>query len=322
LRRAEYGLERAAPALPVHSRQRLTHALLFFQLSVGCSGLGCNGSDPAAAVGSLEGVRVSVPRALIDRMVRERGIDPERARAMATEDALLAEYLRVGKPIAAASVESVALARALLSSLSRQADEQGPPTDAELALVMAERWYEFDRPRMVRILHAVVLSQAENPAAKAVAERIYAAVVDAPKQGDFRKLAQAVPADGFTVKLEKLPPVAPDGRAADPKQPPPPGYPLQTFVNEFAVAAQRMTRVGETSAVVRTPFGYHVLRLLEVLEPMRADPEALRVSLDREIKDRRGRELAKRVLEKQRASAMPEQSRSALAAMAELGPPR
>ncbi len=265
---------------------------------------------------------MSVPRALIERLVRERGIDPERARAMAAEDALFADYLERQKPAAAASLKNVALARALLASLSRETDQQGPPTDAEVALVMAERWYEFDRPRMVRILHAVVLSEAENAAAIAVAERIHAAVVDAPKQGDFRKLAGAVPADGFTVKLEKLPPMAPDGRAVDPKEPPPPGYPLQQFVSEFAAAAQRMTRVGETSEVVRTPFGYHVLRLLEVLEPKRTNPEELRVSLDREIKDRRGRELSKRVLSEQRASALPEQARSALAAMSELGPAR
>jgi peptidyl-prolyl cis-trans isomerase C len=71
----------------------------------------------------------------------------------------------------------------------------------------------------------------------------------------FRRAADAVPHDGFELIIEPLPPVAADGRVLEPGG--------KTFALEFATAAAALMTRGEVSPLVESPFGLHVIMLLE-----------------------------------------------------------
>jgi peptidyl-prolyl cis-trans isomerase C len=168
---------------------------------------------------------------------------------------------------------------------------------------------------MVQVVHAVVLSSQEDPGARALAERIGSATSQAKDAAQFLALARGVAAGSFRVKAESLPPVAPDGRAVDPASPPPAGPAVQHFDSDFTAAAQRLTRPGEQSPVVRTPFGYHVLYLVKVIEPRQPSLDERRALLHDEIMSQRASALAAALLEQQRREVQPSQSRSAIASM-------
>jgi parvulin-like peptidyl-prolyl cis-trans isomerase-like protein len=255
-------------------------------------------------------------------IARERGVTPEQALSLGTEDALIAQHLRDGQPELARWIERVVLARQVLSVLGEEAKAGGPPTDAEVQAISEARFWELARPRMVRVIHAVVLSPEENPAARALAERIGRATSQVKSAADFETAAKAVPADGLSIKVESLPPLALDGRAVDPSSPPPAGPAVQQMDRDFAAAAQRLARPGDQSPVVRTPFGYHVLYLVAVIEPNQPSLDARRGLLHDEIMSQRATALSSALLEQQRRELSPEQSRSALATMAGLTPAR
>src|SRR6185503_10111426 len=115
--------------------------------------------------------------------------------------------------------------RALLQELSRAASDQGPPTDAEVAAATERRFWELDQPTLLRTTHAVVVPEKpeDDGRARALAERIHAAVASASDAASFRVAAEAIPTGGLEVKVQDLDPVARDGRALDPAKPTPPG---------------------------------------------------------------------------------------------------
>ena len=158
---------------------------------------------------------------------------------------------------------------------------------------------------MLQVAHAVVLSSEENPTARALAERIAAGVATAKTSAEFQKLAKAVSADGQSVKVEQLPPLAPDGRALDPDRPPPAGPGVQNFDLGFAEAAHHLERVGELSPVVRTRFGYHVLYLVRIIEPRQPTLSELRTLLHDEVMEQRGRRLQASCSSSNAASSRP-----------------
>jgi hypothetical protein len=286
-----------------------------------CGGIeaGTREGSSAAAVESLG--QLQLDRRLVAEVERASGLPSTRALELVTEDAVLAAHLARDNPPLASWVERIALARALLRALGAEAQAQGPPRDDELAELSARRWWELDRPRMVQVTHAVVLSSEENPAARALAERIAARVATAKTPAAFQTLAKAVSADGLSVKVEQLAPVAPDGRAVDPDRAPPNGPPVQTLDAAFVEAAQRLTRPGQLSPVVRTRFGYHVLYLVRVIEPRQPTLAERRDLLHDEVMEQRGRRLQGELLEQQRRQLAPEQARSALSSMERLGMP-
>jgi hypothetical protein len=146
---------------------------------------------------------------------------------------------------------------------------------------MARRWIELERPEGFRTVHAVVRF-AENAdattraRAEVVARAIREAVVPVgesartiarppPKRaGDevndpvvasFRSAVDTVDKDGFEVTVEALAPVAADGRMIRPEG--------GTLVESFARAASELGARGDTSALVGTSYGVHVIVLLE-----------------------------------------------------------
>jgi parvulin-like peptidyl-prolyl cis-trans isomerase-like protein len=289
------------------SARCLTAVLACMQLywSIGCSretDRSAHGGRPARRIdaASIAAVRTAT------------GQPHDAVVAALSDDLLLSEHLRASDPARAAELGRIALGRAALVDLAREAAAQGPPTDAEVEALSAERWWQYARPRMARVIHAVVLSDQENPAALRVARQIAAAVASASDAEAFRKAAEAVPAEGFSVKVEELPPVTADGRSIDPEQPPPRGPGERKFDPDFARAAAELNDVGAKSPVVHTKFGYHVMQLVGSIPQLVPTLEERRAMLHDEILLVRGRALEQKVLDRQRSARAPVLERSAL----------
>lgn len=253
---------------------------------------------------------------VVTQLERNLGVTPERARELAVEDALLATEFARREPALAHSLSRVVLARQVSLQLLDEAKSGGPPSEKEVEQLTRERWWELDRPRMVAVTHAVVLSESENLEAEALARRIVAAVQNTASANDFQKAAGAVPAGSYTVKVEALPPLTSDGRGIDPERPPPAGPPEEHFAVEVAEAALALDHVGQLSPIVRSPFGYHVLRADRILEPRQPSLRERTELLTPEVLQRRALSAQSQLLERQRQEIRPEQSRSARLAMA------
>lgn len=251
-----------------------------------------------ARVGSLD-----VSAMLVARLSTQRG-DPLRdAVDRAVHDALLSAYARESLPGPARWAERVALARRLLGELQRAAELDGPLRTEELDGWVQEHWWALDRPRMVGVIHAVVLAEPPDEEARALAERIRAAVAPVQSSSAFREAALGVPATGREVKVESLPPVTGSGRALDPERPPPLGPRERRFTAAFAQAALELTQVGQLSGVVRTPFGYHVLRAERMVEVKRVLGAELQELVADALLAERARLALGEVLDRARAAA-------------------
>jgi hypothetical protein len=275
--------------------------------------LGCGRADTTNSPGALA---ASAPPQHVDarvvgQLAQALSVPPERARELATEDALLAAELARQEPALADSIERLVLARSLARELLDDAERGGPATDAEVEQLTAERWWELDRPRMVQVSHAVVLSDTENMEAEALAERLAQAVASATNAKEFDAAARNVPAGSYEVKVESLPPMTLDGRAIDPDRAPPLGPPPRQMVPEFSTAAAALTQVGQFSPVVHTPFGYHVLMAIRILEPRQPSLAERRELLRPQVLQRRALAAQSQLLERQRQEARPEQLRTA-----------
>jgi len=264
------------------------------------------------------GPELRLDRRVLTQLEQSLGVTPEHARELLTEDALLATELRRTNPGLAASLERVGLARAMARSLVEEAGRSGAPTDSEVEQLTRARWWELDRPRMVEVLHAVVVSESDNLEAEALARDIAQAVAGSKDGVEFERAAKAVPVRNYTVKVEALPPVTRDGRAIDPARPPPLGPGEQHLALEFALAAQALDHSGQLSPVVRSPFGYHVLYCLRIIEPEQPTLSERRKLLEPEVLQRRALASQAQLLERQRLESTPEQARSALRAIAQL----
>ncbi len=281
---------------------------LLFALAAACSG---DKPPPAPIRGALaSGVAATVgPDAVsvqtVERIAQAQHIAPSEARHRAVEDALFAlgaraRFRNTGR---VTSAENAVLARRLLEQLKSQAQAQGPASDAEIARLTERHWYDLDRPESVRTTHAVVLvnKPADDAPAKALAERILAAVDGVHDAAAFKKSVEALPTGGLQVKVQNLPPVAADGRVVPDEEPPPGAKPRQ-FDRTFAQAANAISSVGEHSPVIHTRFGYHVILLDERLPPKRVPLEQRKKELAAEVIDARAHAAEQKLLEQLRAS--------------------
>ncbi|HLV64503.1 MAG TPA: peptidyl-prolyl cis-trans isomerase [Polyangiaceae bacterium] len=242
----------------------------------------------AAQVGD-ESVRLET----VQRVAAAQNVSLEQARERALSDALFgAEAARAVHPAVRRVTERGVLARALLEGMARAAEAEGPPTDAELDAIIAQRWPELDRPESARVTHAVALFPEGNEKKREevlrVARAIEVAVRDASDADAFIRAARAVPRGSIEVRAERLPPITPDGRgwtsslSGD--------HPAGTYDAAFARAANALSRPGEQSGLVETRFGFHVLRLEERYPERRIPRADLRRVLEPEVFARRARE--------------------------------
>jgi parvulin-like peptidyl-prolyl isomerase len=281
----------------------------FCVVSFACAAvLGCSGGAAPAKPSSATLPEGQVARAgaelvsatTIARIVQRQSVAPAAAATAAVSDALFAQSARENLAAGTArSIERAALARAMLQQLSSDARHAGPPTDAELADVLRERWADLDRPEAARTSHAVVLNDKpeREAAAKALAQGLADALQGVANGDELVKKAQAFPGESFQIKAEKLPFITADGRSFQHREA---GFAATPalFDVDFARAANALEHPGQLSAVAKSSFGYHVI-LLEERAPKQLVPrEQLPALLAPEVETRRTARTRRELLER------------------------
>jgi len=183
-------------------------------------------------------------------------------------------------------IERAGLARALLERVKLEEQPRGALSAADRNHLMERLWLKVDRPPSVRVTHAVVLLDAANKReveAKAVAEAIRLATAGATTSVDFIAKSQAVPVGKFSVRTESLPPVTADGRVVNLDTANQPGDPSQRFELAFARAASALSSVGQQSEVIRSSYGFHVIRLDEKLPAFQLPPAEAQAILNQAL---------------------------------------
>ena len=256
-------LTRGSPQDVVHHRawkQRLVAVCAITFVSVAAA----QSAEPILATGTVQGageVRVNAADIAADVQRIPQDVRPQVLSKPATTIQLVTNlYTRralaqradaQGLAKSPEVMAALALARdkVLSDALLVQIDKANTPSD-EKALAMARTMYkvqaaDFAEPEQVRIRHILILVKdpSEDAAAKAKAQELLAQV---RAGGDFAALAKQNPGDpGSAEKGGDLGFFA-KGR----------------MVPEFDTAAWALQKPGDTSEVIKTQFGYHVLQLM------------------------------------------------------------
>ncbi|HVK67600.1 MAG TPA: peptidylprolyl isomerase [Polyangium sp.] len=323
------------------SAPRLVSLVSFVAAAAGCGGSGGPSGPPpergTLAAGTVARVgQEEVNEGTVSRIASSQGIDAAAARDLAIRDALFASEARSRGASNDPELErrvSAALARRLLHQLLADADRQGPVTDAELERVMARRWIELDRPEGFGTVHAVVrfaenADDATRSRAEVVARAIHEAVlpvgasartitrpqaahpfedVNDPVVASFRSAVDGVDKDGFEIVVETLAPVTADGRMIRPEG--------GTLVEPFARAASALGARGDTSPLVPTSYGVHVIVLLERTPAQGVPLEERRKLVREEVMWGRASAARSKLLEGLRRGVLVERSAESLLAL-------
>lgn len=249
--------------------------------------------DEHAALGGEVAARVgaqAIPLQMVASVAESQELSPREAVRRLVDDEIAAAAARAqGREKSPPTSWRLVSARARLTTeeLARQARSLGPPTDEEVKLLSARHWVEFDRPPSVRVVHAIVLRPKNAvllPAARTAAAAMHEALAQASTE-DFEAKAKATPHDPkLELRVERLPAMTEEGRVAE-------GAGTGQMDPIFAKAASALEPAAPTSAVVETPFGFHVIRLLERVPERRVPIEERRLAFEQETYVMRVRDL-------------------------------
>jgi hypothetical protein len=212
----------------------------------------------------------TISPALVASVVLAQGVRPHEAAADLIDDELLARAARSQRLEHDPAVQwslTADLAGRTARRMFEDARALGPPSDDELS------------PR--RVVHAIVLrSPSVAPEdARSLAAAIERAVVHAASPEQFERRALRVPHALARVVVESVGPFGPDGKTAS-------GEGLDAT---FVTAAFSLHTPGETSPIVETRFGWHVMRLVDRV-PVDASAVAdRRLELENAVLDLRAR---------------------------------
>jgi len=187
---------------------------------------------------------VRLPPSLVVAVARTKQMPPRAALEELIEDALLWQEggSQAGNLAQTVSWELTgAMARSAVARIFEVARQAGRPTTNELSTVT--------------VVHAVVLNSAavQRENAQAIATSIKDAVEHATSADDFEKRAKSVPHAAVRLTIERIGPFGADGRLPDETRLDP----------SFVAAAFELPAPGDTSPVVETHYGWHVVRLVE-----------------------------------------------------------
>lgn len=209
---------------------------------------------------------IVISASLVGRVAVAERLTSAQAVRFLVEDALAASgahAVGLDQTDEIARATTAARARLVALRLREQAGAAGPPTDAEVDELTRLHWLQVDLPEQRRVIHAVVLKPKESVSggdqrAMVLANELAAREAQATSPEDFESRAKALAhAADLEIKVEKLEPFVADGRAASPGGP--------TMDPVFAKGAFQLSAVGATSGVVASPFGWHVIRIVEIL---------------------------------------------------------
>jgi hypothetical protein len=194
---------------------------------------------------------VAIPPSLVAAVAGAQGLSAREALDELVGDALAAQGASARGFAAVPSVawaQTTALARGIPSRFADEASRAGPPSDDELASVL--------------VVQAVVLRSPtlREEDALALARTTRQAVAGARSADEFVKRANSVPRSNATLIAQTVGPFAADG--IDPS-----GAELDAG---FVAAAFALRTPFDPSPIVATPFGWHVLELVERKTPASA----------------------------------------------------
>lgn len=244
--------------------------------------------DERAALGGEIAARVGaelVPASLVTKIAAAQKVSPSEALRHAVDDAIAAHAARsrgLDRELPASWLLTAARARLVADRLAAEARAKGPPTDDEVRALSLRYWREVDRPVTAHVQHAIVIAKkGDASAARGLASAVRAAVSSAAAGDAFKAAAEGVPhGSELEVRVEDLPPFTDDGWVADA-----PGRMSEPFTK----AAFALEKAGDTSAVVESEFGLHVIRLVERLPERRMPLEARRLAFQDEVFAERGK---------------------------------